>query len=56
MNKTTDHDGVYFIKKEDIEQYCTLFQPVILRYNERTDTMGWRAINYGECKGTVFVL
>lgn len=54
MNKTTDHDGVYFIKKEDIEQYCTLFQPVILRYNERTDTMGWRAINYGECKGMTF--
>lgn len=54
MSETTNHDGVYFIKKEDIEKYCAIFQPVILRYDQRTDTMGWRAINYGECKGMTF--
>lgn len=54
MSETTKHDGVYFIQKKDVERYYAIFQPVILRYDQKTDTMSLHAINYGECKGMTF--
>ena len=54
MDETTEHDGVYFIKNEDVEAYCRHFQPTVLKYDANTDTQGMVTLNFGECKGMTF--
>jgi len=52
---TTAHDGVFFIAKNDVEQYLATYSPVQLRYNRRTKANdAYPAYNFGESKGLTF--
>jgi hypothetical protein len=54
MKETTGHDGVFIIESNDVEQYSEYFNPVVLKYDRRTDVGGVPSYNYGECKGMTF--
>lgn len=54
MDETTEHDGVYFIKKESVETYYRYFNPTVLKYDVTTDTQNMISLNFGECKGMTF--
>jgi hypothetical protein len=51
---TTGHDGIFLIKSVDIEEYIKKHQPIILRYDKRTNTSGNRALNIGLSKGRTY--
>jgi len=50
----TGHDGVYYVHKDDVEPYINAHNPVLLRYNIRTPTLGFNATNIGVVKGRTF--
>ena len=54
MNESTEHDGVIILKRSDVGLYYDYFKPAILRFNCKTLTDGYYAINFGECKGMTF--
>jgi hypothetical protein len=54
MRKTTGHDGVFLIERDDVERYYRFFNPVVLKYNRATDVGGVASFNNGECKGMTF--
>ncbi len=52
MNEVkTGHDGVFKIKADAAKQYYLDYQPVVLRWNKDSDTLGLPAINIGQSKG-----
>ncbi len=52
---TTEHDGVFFIKEQDIEIYLQRFQPMQLRDSRRTKVNdNYSVMNFGEAKGLSF--
>lgn len=51
--ESTGHDGVFFIKPEDIDVYKNQFSPIQLRYNAKTKVDGI-AYNFGMVKGMSF--
>ena len=54
-NTTTEHSGVFFIKKQDIEKYLQKFEPVQLRDTRRTIVNDkYKVMNFGESKGISF--
>ena len=54
-NITTEHSGVFFIKKQDVENYLQKFKPVQLRDTRRTIVNdNYRVMNFGESKGISF--
>lgn len=54
-NTITDHDGVYFIKEEDIETYLQEHKPVQLRDSKKKEVnQNHRVMNFGEAKGLSF--
>lgn len=51
----TDHDGIFFIKEEDVLIYLSEFQPIQLRDSKRTlVNENFQSMNYGESKGLSF--
>lgn len=50
----TGHDGIFYLKKEEVFEYVQLHNPTILRYNKKVDTMNLRAINIGISKGRTY--
>ncbi|MBQ8982443.1 MAG: UvrD-helicase domain-containing protein [Lachnospiraceae bacterium] len=54
MNEITEHDGVFLIKKEDVELYYDYYAPAILKYDRKTATDNYYSYNFGECKGMTF--
>ena len=56
MNERTYHDGVFLVAKEDLMQYATTFEPVILRHSKNS----WKSqvklnpINFGVSKGRTY--
>ena len=50
----TGHDGVFYIPKEDVAAYVSKYSPQVLRYNKRTDTMDYAALNIGLTKGRTY--
>lgn len=54
MTSATSHDGVFLILKSDIPDYYNQYSPQILRYDKKTDTLGFPSMNFGECKGLTF--
>jgi superfamily I DNA/RNA helicase len=51
-NNTTDHDGIFFVKKQDVEEYLHQYQPLQLRNSKRTTVNeNYRVMNFGESKG-----
>lgn len=54
QNSSVKNMGVYLIMKDDILTYKNFFNPVLLKYDIKIDTLGLPAINYGESKGMTF--
>ena len=54
MDEHTAHDGVYLIDAKDVEAYQNAYMPQLLRYDKRSYTYGYPAVNYGACKGETF--
>jgi len=50
----TAHDGIFFIQKNEVTDYIRTHSPTVLRYNKRTDTLGFCAMNIGLSKGRTF--
>ena len=52
----TEHDGVFLVKKKDVEKYLQKYNPIQLRLNK--DTTGiykdCQVLNFGESKGLSF--
>lgn len=53
-SKITGHDGVFVVPINRVSEYISTFSPKLLRYDRRTDCMGFRAYNFGETKGLTF--
>ncbi len=51
---TTNHDGVFLIQKHELDDYVKQHTPVILRYNKRSKTFGYTALNIGLSKGRTY--
>ncbi len=52
--EVTGHDGVFRVHTRHVHAYVKEFCPVVLRYDSRTETHGYRALNFGEAKGMTF--
>jgi DNA helicase II / ATP-dependent DNA helicase PcrA len=51
----TSHDGVFFIKKKDIDKYLLKYNPVQLRWDSKTTVAaGYSVLNFGLAKGLEF--
>lgn len=54
-SKETSHEGIFWISKEEVEEYLSLFQPTQLRWNLRTTCSDrYEVKNFGEAKGLSF--
>lgn len=50
----TDHDGVFLVGKNAVQEYIRCFKPQVLRYDKRAKTYGCEALNFGLSKGLEF--
>jgi len=51
----TNHDGVFFVRKKDVDIYLKRFRPFQLRYNIRTNVSdNYGVKNFGDSKGLEF--
>ena len=54
-NNTTDHNGIFLVKKQDIEKYLYQYQPLQLRDSKRSNVNeNYCVMNFGESKGLSF--
>lgn len=52
---TTDHDGIFLVRKKDVDHYLQKYNPVQLRDSSREIiNMNYQSINFGESKGLTF--
>lgn len=52
---TTSHDGVFFVRETDVNEYLETYSPVQLRENVKTKVNeNYRVMNFGESKGLSF--
>lgn len=54
LGETTEHDGVFMVRSENVFEYVKLWNPTILKYDKNTSTLGYRSYNFGESKGLTF--
>ncbi|MGW7459046.1 hypothetical protein [Streptomyces sp. NPDC054797] len=57
ISKNTDitgHDGVFTITAAEVEAYAEQYDPVVLRWDKRTNTQDLPATNFGQSKGCTF--
>ncbi|MEH0417271.1 UvrD-helicase domain-containing protein [Streptomyces sp. B21-083] len=52
--EVTGHDGIFTVKKSDVQEYVETYAPVVLRWDKRADTCGLDAMNMGTSKGSTF--
>ncbi len=52
--KFSDHDGIYRIKLAQVHPYVIKYNPTILRWDRKSNTLGLEAINFGITKGKTF--
>ena len=50
----TTHDGIQYVTRDKVAAYMETHQPTVLRYWNKTDTMGLEAHNIGSVKGRTF--
>ena len=53
-SKSTGHDGIFIINNNRVGDYIKTYDPVILRYSKKTDTLGFHGINIGLAKGRTY--
>jgi hypothetical protein len=51
---TTGHDGVFYIREGEVLDYYKKHNPVVLRHDRRTKTLGLPAFNIGAVKGRTY--
>lgn len=55
LNTTvTEHDGIFFVSREQVLDYHGEYSPRVLRYDSRANTCGLEAVNFGASKGLGF--
>lgn len=55
MHKTTEHDGIFWVHENDINEYLNTYNPVQLRYNKKTKmNMQFETMTFGSAKGLTF--
>lgn len=52
--ESTGHDGVSTITPAEVPAYVEKYDPVVLRWDRRTKTQGFDAMNFGQSKGCTF--
>jgi superfamily I DNA/RNA helicase len=52
--EVTEHDGIFYIEQKDVSKYIEQYNPEILRYDKKTNTLGLNAKNIGLSKGRTF--
>ncbi|MBY0124403.1 UvrD-helicase domain-containing protein [Bacillus sp. S/N-304-OC-R1] len=51
----TGHDGIFYIKSQDLQQYIEQYKPVVLRYDKRSNCPdNLNPLNFGKSKGLTF--
>lgn len=50
----TNHDGLFIVRRKDLQQYIEKYQPKVLRYKISEATSGLNALNFGLSKGQTF--
>lgn len=50
----TGHDGVFLVAEKAVSNYIQRYRPQILRYDKKTNTYGYEAVNFGLAKGLQF--
>lgn len=50
----TGHDGVFYVKPNDVTKYINQYCPKILRHDKNVDTAHYDAINFGQSKGQTY--
>lgn len=54
-SRATNHEGLFWIKKTDVDEYLAKFQPTQLRWNSKTKcNLQFPVKNFGEAKGLSF--
>lgn len=56
QQEITEHDGVFFLKEKDIENYMKKYEPLQLRYDRKTKKISskYPVKNFGESKGATY--
>lgn len=54
MNEKSGHDGVFCIERDSVAEYIRMYNPNVLRYDRKVDTMNLSAMNFGESKGDTY--
>lgn len=51
---TTGHDGIFLVKRSELDEYIKQHQPFLLKYDKRTKTGVHTALNIGLSKGRTY--
>jgi DNA helicase-2/ATP-dependent DNA helicase PcrA len=51
---TSEHQGIFTIKRDRVLEYYEKYSPKVLRHSIRSNTMGLEGINFGKCKGKTY--
>lgn len=54
VTEKTGHDGIFRVPEVEARAYVEKYQPAVLRYNKRAETMGLGGVNIGLAKGSTF--
>lgn len=54
ISESTEHDGVFIVCEDDIDAYIEKYNPQILRYNKKSNSLGYNAMNIGVSKGNTY--
>jgi DNA helicase II / ATP-dependent DNA helicase PcrA len=53
-HEVTGHDGIFPINATEARAYAAEYSPKVLRYQQKSDTLGLEAMNIGVSKGSTF--
>ncbi|OPF71576.1 DNA helicase II [Streptomyces antioxidans] len=53
-NEITGHDGIFRIKRSEVQEYMEKYSPTVLRWDRLTNTLGLDAMNMGASKGSTY--
>ena len=50
----TEHDGLFIVKSEQVSRYIKAYNPIVLRYSKKSETLDFDSQNFGTTKGQTF--
>lgn len=55
QNDVTKHDGIFLLRKQDVEKYLEAYNPTQLRHSIKTEVnKSYKTLNFGDSKGLTF--